>query len=108
MVRRPGASRPSPSVWRSAPWPPRRTNRPGEGTWARYALNAGQVDTALAFADAAVSMAPDDAECLGLRGMALARLGRFDEAEADFRAALALDPTQREAVVGMKRLGELR
>lgn len=75
---------------------------------ARYALNAGQVDTALAFADAAVSMAPDDAECLGLRGMALARLGRFDEAEADFRAALALDPTQREAVVGMKRLGELR
>ena len=40
--------------------------------------------------------------------MAHARLGRFAEAEADFRAALALDPTQREAVVGMKRLGELR
>jgi len=75
---------------------------------ARYALNAGEPAMALDFAHAAVEHAPDDAEALGLRGMARARLGRFDEAKADFRAALVLDPAQPEAVVGMKRLGEMR
>lgn len=75
---------------------------------ARYALNAGDPAMALGFADAAVELGPGDAEALGLRGMARARLGRFDEAEADFRAALVLDPAQPEAVVGMKRLGEMR
>ncbi len=74
---------------------------------ARYALNAGDVETALAYADTAVALLPDDAEALGLRGMARARLGRFDEAAEDFRSALALDPKQPEAVVGMKRLGEM-
>lgn len=59
----------------------------------------------LADAEEAVKLAPKDRFCLGTRGAIYEKLGRRDEATADYRAALALDPKDREAIEGLKRLG---
>jgi aspartate beta-hydroxylase len=59
---------------------------------AQAALAQGRVDAAArAFAEAR-SLAPDDAQLARRHGLALARLGRHDEAEAALRDAIRLDP----------------
>lgn len=47
---------------------------------------------------------PEDAQALGLRGVARANLGDLQGAAADWQAALALDATQAEAQAGLRQL----
>jgi predicted Zn-dependent protease len=57
-------------------------------------LAAGQPDAALRTADAMLARAPDDVDARVLRGAALKAAGRYPEAIAAFRAALARDPAR--------------
>jgi tetratricopeptide (TPR) repeat protein len=58
-------------------------------------LRNGRVEDALADAEAALDLAPDQTETLLLRGLILRAMGR-DEAEKDITAALARSPRIRE------------
>ena len=59
--------------------------------WAR-ALGGRELDAALRDCNAAVRLAPQQAEPLDSRGLVYLRLGRFDRAIADYDAALAIKP----------------
>ncbi len=50
-------------------------------------------------------MLPNAAESHSNLGLAYEALGRRDEALAEYRRALALDPRDREAAAGAARLG---
>ncbi len=65
----------------------------------------GDDATGLADAEEAVKLAPKNPFCLGTRAAIYDKLGRRDDAIADYRAALALDPKDAEAIAGLKRLG---
>ncbi|MHC5021670.1 MAG: protein kinase domain-containing protein, partial [Planctomycetota bacterium] len=68
-------------------------------TFAWVQINRGivllrvDVEAALAAFEAALELAPGDSTALGNRGLALARLNRFDEALAAADASLAADPS---------------
>ncbi|MEU9290787.1 tetratricopeptide repeat protein [Streptomyces sp. NPDC048275] len=62
------------------------------GDRAEVHLQLGAHDRALADADRANGLRPDEAPTLVCRGRALIGLGRFDEARADLDRALALSP----------------
>ncbi|HZL99320.1 MAG TPA: tetratricopeptide repeat protein, partial [Planctomycetota bacterium] len=72
--------------------------------WAGWAYLAGlycgqdRYAEALACADRAVELRPDEAEHLNLQGRALLGLGRTDEALARFEQALRVEPGQADAL----------
>jgi tetratricopeptide (TPR) repeat protein len=74
----------------------------------RVHYERGQFAQALADYDRALAIDGKFVVALGNRGWALLRLGRRDEAERDFRAALALRPGFRPAEEGLKELGAAR
>jgi protein O-mannosyl-transferase len=55
-------------------------------------LEQGKAGEALAAAEAAVGLKPDDAQVRGTHAAILAAVGRLPEAEAAYRTAVALDP----------------
>jgi tetratricopeptide (TPR) repeat protein len=61
-------------------------------------LTAGDYLRAIEVCDAALGVTGDDADLLAVRGAARSALLENDDAEADFAAALALDPFQPRAV----------
>jgi tetratricopeptide (TPR) repeat protein len=62
-------------------------------------------DQAIADYSKAIAVKPDDAVAYGDRGLVYAKQGHNDLAEADFRAALKLDPTDQASKDGLKRIG---
>lgn len=94
---------------------------PGDGRIAaaalvaagRAALDAGEGERALACAEDAVRTAPRLVAALSLRAAALAAGGRLDEARLAFARAVAVDPSDPEALLGaaelhVRRLGSAR
>jgi Flp pilus assembly protein TadD len=59
---------------------------------ATLLANAGQVDDAFGLLEQALAHAPDDPDLLHARGMILFDVGRFAEAEKDYRDGLKRDP----------------
>jgi Tfp pilus assembly protein PilF len=51
-----------------------------------------------------VALAPDNADCIETRAEIFEKLGRREPAIADYRTALKIDPTMKEALAGLKRL----
>ncbi len=62
----------------------------------------GHADEALPLLSDAVALEPDQPSAWGYRGNVYATQGRFQEAEADYRRALALAPDDRAANQGMR------
>jgi tetratricopeptide (TPR) repeat protein len=60
----------------------------------------GQLDLALADCNAALKIAPRDADALDSRGFVYLKLGRFDEAIIDYNAALSVRPSFQNALFG--------
>lgn len=60
---------------------------------ADQALEDGEFVEAVAFANQALAQAPGDLDALELKGLALAELGEFEEADETFAALLEEDPT---------------
>lgn len=77
----------------------RRDNRRGIELFRQ-----GKMQEALALFEQARSAAPADVEIINNLAATLARLGRRDEAEASFRAALALDRQRWLALTGLADL----
>lgn len=71
--------------------------------WSQH-LKGDDAD-GLADAEEAVKLAPKNPYCLGTRAAIYNKLGRRDDAIADYRAAYALDPDDPEAIAGLRRLG---
>ncbi|HEY6100296.1 MAG TPA: metallopeptidase family protein, partial [Anaeromyxobacter sp.] len=79
----------------------------------RQALDAGQNERALACGDDAVRAAARHVPALSLRAGALAALGRLDDARLAWARALAVDPSDPDALLGaaelhVRRLGPAR
>ena len=53
-----------------------------------------------------MKLRPNTAHALDVRGHALEALGRREEAIADFRRALTLEPRLEGSRAGLKRLGQ--
>jgi tetratricopeptide (TPR) repeat protein len=68
-------------------------------------LKLGKAAAALADADSALKLNPQAAPVLDVRGHALEALGRRDDAIADFRRALAIEPRLSGSRDGLRRLG---
>jgi len=80
---------------------------------ARDALAADAKDRALACAEEALRLAPRLVQALSVRAEALAALGRLDDARLAYARALAVDPSDPEALLGaaelhVRRLGPSR
>ena len=75
---------------------------------ANLLLRFGQFDRAAERYRAALEKFPNHPRVHNNLGVALAQLGRVDEAEAAFRRALALQPDMPEAVQGLRGLEKLR
>jgi len=80
---------------------------------ARNALAKDAGERAVACADEALRLAPRLVAALSARADALAALGKLDEARLAFARALAVDPTDPEALLGaaelhVRRLGPAR
>ena len=60
-------------------------------------LKAGRNEAALAQSDAALALSPSSAKAHFRRGQALSALGKLADAEAAFKAVLAIEPASREA-----------
>jgi len=71
----------------------------GLATLAAAALNANDIPTAIDFAERAVAKTPDDAGFRGLLGNAYFAGGRFASAEAAYKDALAIYPSQPKVVL---------
>lgn len=71
---------------------------------AKLRLDLGKLDEALQDMDIAYGLDSRDVGVLTLRGNALDSLGKTAEAEAMFRAALALDPENAAALRNLRRL----
>ncbi|MEE9217979.1 MAG: tetratricopeptide repeat protein [Acidobacteriota bacterium] len=69
-----------------------RASRPRFTTGGWYHLNSGRARQALEDLEAALALHSRDAWALNNRGLALLKLGRHQEAEQDFRMALAIEP----------------
>ena len=70
--------------------------------WA-YHLK-GENAKALPDANKALTMTPDDADFIEARAEIYEKLGQRDEAIADYRASLKLDPNKNDSKQGLKRL----
>lgn len=70
------------------------------------AVDDGQHETALGWADAMLTLEPDDVRTLYLRGCALRRLGRLKEAWSSFERIIEIDPDSPagHAMVGQQAL----
>ncbi|MHC4811292.1 MAG: tetratricopeptide repeat protein [Planctomycetota bacterium] len=71
---------------------------------ARLRKDVGDLDAALGDIGRAIEFAPGQPTPLARRGTWLIEAGRFEEAEADFRAAATLDRDYRPAAEGMARV----
>ncbi len=82
--------------------PPLAAQDTGDGYEAAVAARlAGDAARAAALLDAWIAQHPGDSDALVQRGYARLALGRLDEAESDFRAALALAPDYADALSGL-------
>ncbi|MCA9539054.1 MAG: tetratricopeptide repeat protein, partial [Myxococcales bacterium] len=70
---------------------------------ARYLLHLGDAAGALAEVERLLAHTPD-ADALALRGVLRGNAGDLAGARADFEAAVALEPNQPEATMGLRRL----
>lgn len=75
---------------------------------ARMEVLLGRMADARDHLDALLADDPEDADALGLRGVARANLGDLVGAAADWQAALELDSTQPEARAGMAQLERMQ
>ena len=66
---------------------------------------AGKATQGLSDAERALQLSPNSAFALNARGQILEALGRRQEAIADFRQALAIDPNIEDSREGLRRLG---
>lgn len=66
---------------------------------ANQALEDGEFVDALGFVKQALALAPQDADALELKGLALAELGEFEEADECFATLLRLQPNNVEALI---------
>jgi hypothetical protein len=71
----------------------------------RVYLSSGAPDKALAEFGRALALAPDNAQALSNRGVALLLLKQADAARGDFERALHIDPCAFEARLNAKRMG---
>lgn len=65
----------------------------------------GDLQAALADLDRAAAAAPGDAQVAYTRGLVRARAGRRDDARAEFRRALSIDPSHAGAQAALAQLG---
>ncbi|MCY4505982.1 MAG: tetratricopeptide repeat protein [Acidobacteria bacterium] len=68
------------------------------------AVRGGDLATAVGFFQTALETTPECAECQRNLGIVQGRLGAYDDAEAAFRAALALEPDNAESYVGLAEI----
>ena len=68
------------------------------------AVRGGDLAAAAAFFEAALETTPECAECQRNLGIVQGRLGAYDDAEAAFRAALALDPENAASYDGLAEI----
>jgi len=68
-------------------------------------LKTGKAAQGLADAERSLQIRPNDAVTLDIRGHIFEALGRREEAIADFRRALSIEPKQRSSTQALKRLG---
>ena len=68
-------------------------------------LKAGKATQGLSDAERALQLSPNSAFALNARGQILEALGRRQDAIADFRQALAIDPNIEDSRDGLRRLG---
>ena len=68
------------------------------------AARGGQLDEAVGYLRTALEATPDCAECQRNLGIVHGRMGAYAEAEAAFRAALALDPENAETYDGLAEI----
>lgn len=68
---------------------------------ARQLVNDQKWNEALELLDLAVNVDPSSPDALGGRGFLRYRAGQYDQAGEDFRAAIALDPTDRSLLAGL-------
>jgi tetratricopeptide (TPR) repeat protein len=104
----PGASRSAPCLAADDRATPRAFVQEG-----RSALSAGESERALACAEEAVRISPRHVSALTLRADALAALDRVEDARLAWSRALAVDPSDPEALLGaaelhVRRLGPAR
>lgn len=71
--------------------------------WAKFKI--GKLEEALADAERALELTPNDPNSLDTRGHIFEALGKREEAIADFRRALSKDPSIEESKKGLQRLG---
>jgi tetratricopeptide (TPR) repeat protein len=71
--------------------------------WASFKMN--KAADGLPDAERSLALKPGDARTLDIRGHILEALGRREEAVADFRRALSIEPRMRGSRDGLKRLG---
>jgi len=77
---------------------------PQEDDWTarvRAELNANHAEAALQLTEQWMAAAPKDMDAVGWNGRVLARLGRLDEAAADFRRVLASYPNDSDALLDL-------
>jgi tetratricopeptide (TPR) repeat protein len=74
-----------------------------DSAWAYFKY--GQAERGLSDANRSLELRPGHAPTLSTRGAILEALGRRQEAIADFRRALAIDPTHQGGRDALKRLG---
>jgi Flp pilus assembly protein TadD len=77
--------------------------RPPSLRVAKAALDSGAPDLALRVADLELAKKPNDASALVARGDALYALGRPDQAQIAYRAAIKIQPDASAAQVGLGR-----
>lgn len=68
-------------------------------------LKLGRAADGLPDAEASLKLKPNEARTLDIRGHLFEALGRREEAIADFRRALSIEPRMRGSRDGLKRLG---
>ena len=73
---------------------------------AQLYLEAGENQAALSTLEVLVNSNPNDADALAYYGVALGRLGRYQDALASFEQALSLNPNQAIAEQGKSQLEE--
>ena len=71
--------------------------------WAYF--KTGKAAEGLPDADASLKLRPNEARTLDIRGHILEALGRREEAIADFRRALAIEPRLQGSRAALRRLG---
>ena len=72
--------------------------------YSRFQAAEGDLDGAVATLASARRIAPEEARLATALGQHLAKLGRVDEARAAFQAAIAIDPADGEARLGLEQL----